>query len=36
MASRILVLRGGQITADGPADEIINRLRQPTRLAATA
>ena len=36
LASRILVLRGGQITADGPADEIINRLRQPTRLAATA
>jgi len=36
LATRILVLRGGQITADGPADEIINRLRQPTRLAATA
>ncbi|NBB71153.1 MAG: ATP-binding cassette domain-containing protein [Alphaproteobacteria bacterium] len=36
LASRILVLRGGQISADGPADEIINRLRQPTRLAATA
>jgi PrtD family type I secretion system ABC transporter len=36
LASRIVVLRGGQITADGPAAEIINRLKQPTRLAATA
>ncbi len=36
LASRIIVLRGGQVTADGPAAEIINRLKQPARLVATA
>ncbi|TVQ30431.1 MAG: ATP-binding cassette domain-containing protein [Geminicoccaceae bacterium] len=36
LADRILILQGGQITADGPAREIIQRLQQPTRLVATA
>jgi PrtD family type I secretion system ABC transporter len=36
LADRILVIQNGQITADGPAAEIINRLQQPTRLVATA
>ncbi len=36
LASRIIVMRGGQITADGPSAEIIQRLKQPARLAATA
>jgi ATP-binding cassette subfamily C protein len=36
LASRIIVMRGGQVTADGPSAEIINRLKQPARLAATA
>ena len=36
LASRIIVLRGGQVSADGPAADIINRLKQPARLVASA
>lgn len=36
LADRIVVIRNGQIAADGPAREIIARLQQPTRLVANA
>ncbi len=36
LADRIVVVQNGQITADGPAKEIVARLQQPTRLVATA